>query len=271
MKQLVCITGAAGGLGRAFALACASRGWDVFLTDREKAGVETLAAALRGAYGTEVYEYACDLTEEAGREELFAVMRRAGLRFTMLINAAGTDAEGAFLRQDAHSLLDVVRLNVESALGMMRGVLELRDFAGRFTVVNVCSMAAFYQMPYKAVYAASKRFLLDFSMAMRSELAPAGVGVCALCPAGMPTNRDTRASIDALGAIGRLTTKNTGYVAAKTIEAALRGRAVYVPGALNRLVCAAAAVLPKRVVRGVIGRFWSGMMRNANTIRTALR
>lgn len=241
------------------------------MTDREQAGVKSLADALRAGYDAAVYEYACDLTDEAAREAMFAWMRREGLRFTMLINAAGADKEGEFLRQEIRSLLDVVRLNVESALGMMRGILELRDFAGRFTVINVCSMAAFYQMPYKAVYAASKRFLLDFSMAMRSELAPLGVGVCALCPAGMPTNRETRASINALGAIGRLTTKNTGYVATKTIEQALRGRAVYVPGTLNRLVCAAAAVLPKRVVRGVIGKFWSGMMRNAGTIRTALR
>jgi short-subunit dehydrogenase len=42
-------------------------------------------------------------------------------------------------------------------------------------------------MPVKATYAASKRFLLDFSIVMREELRPQGITVTILCPAGMPT------------------------------------------------------------------------------------
>ena len=49
--SLVAITGAAGGLGKAFAVECASRGWDLFLTDLPGEPLETLAAGLRSTYG----------------------------------------------------------------------------------------------------------------------------------------------------------------------------------------------------------------------------
>ena len=55
-----------------------------------------------------------------------------------------------------------------------------------FRLINVCSLAGFFPMPYKATYAASKRFLLDFSRALREEIKSFGT-VTALCPSGMPT------------------------------------------------------------------------------------
>ena len=39
-----------------------------------------------------------------------------------------------------------------------------------FRIINVASLAAFLPMPVKATYAASKRFLLDFSLALREEV-----------------------------------------------------------------------------------------------------
>jgi uncharacterized protein len=47
--QTAFITGATGGLGKAFAVECASRGWDVILTDRSDALLESLASGLRTA------------------------------------------------------------------------------------------------------------------------------------------------------------------------------------------------------------------------------
>ena len=84
-------------------------------------------------------------------------------------------------------------------------------------------------MPVKAMYAASKQFLLSFSMALREELKPYGVTVTALCPAGMPTTSECIKAIECQGFAGRITTKNVGYVAAKTIDHALKGHAVYIP------------------------------------------
>jgi len=47
MRTTVCITGAAGGLGKAFAIECASRGWDVFLTDLSEEALVSLSEGLK--------------------------------------------------------------------------------------------------------------------------------------------------------------------------------------------------------------------------------
>ena len=57
---------------------------------------------------------------------------------------------------------------------MTHALLRLRDTTEMFHIINVASLAAFYPMPYKATYAASKRFLLDFSLALGEELAGQG-------------------------------------------------------------------------------------------------
>ena len=65
--QLILITGAAGGLGRAFAVECASRGWNLFLTDQHDEPLETLARCLCSTYGVSVSIFPSDLTDTSSR------------------------------------------------------------------------------------------------------------------------------------------------------------------------------------------------------------
>ena len=53
-QNRVMITGATGGLGKAFAVECASRGWNLFLTDLTLEPLETLAEGIRRAYAVNV-------------------------------------------------------------------------------------------------------------------------------------------------------------------------------------------------------------------------
>jgi hypothetical protein len=111
-------------------------------------------------------------------------------------------------------------------------------------------------MPLKAVYAASKRFLLDFSRAMNQELRPEGIHVLALCPAGLATKTETIHSIESQGWMGQVTTMQTGTVAAQTIHHALAGRSVFIPGWVNRVMRSAGALLPSDWVAWVIRKRW---------------
>lgn len=256
MRSYVMISGAAGGLGKAFAAECASRGYDLMLTDLRPAPLERLAAALRSAYGVQVAWHACDLTEPAQRTALFEALHAQGARFWAVINVAGTDHEGLFLEQSREHIRTILRLNIEATLDMTHALLGLRDPDATFRVINVASLAAFYPMPYKATYAASKRFLLDFSLALREELASEGVTVTALCPAGLPTTPECLAAIAAQGWLGQITTQNIGGVAADTLDAALRGKPVYIPGAINRLVRALGSLVPPLLIAHLVGWRW---------------
>jgi short-subunit dehydrogenase len=258
-KMTVLITGAAGGLGKAFAVECASRGWNLFLNDLQRASLETLAAGLRRAYGVQVVTHACDLTDPADREGLFEHARAEGWRFSMLINVAGVDFEGPFFDQSAKQIQTIVRLNVEGTLAMTHAILEHRKPDETLHIINVASLAAFYPMPVKATYAASKRFLLDFSLALREEVRSLDATVTVLCPAGMPTNAECIDAIKAQGLAGQLTTRDVGRVANQTLNAAMAGKAVVIPGAINRVVRSLGGMIPAPLVAGLINWRWSSV------------
>jgi short-subunit dehydrogenase len=250
------VTGATGGLGKAFAVECAGRGRDIYLTDLREEPLALLGESLRNTYGVDVRWRACDLTDEQQRGLLFAALRAESATFCGLINVAGGDAEGLFAEQSRERIRMVLRLNVEAALEMTHALLALRDRQQTFRVINVASLAAFYPMPYKATYAASKRFMLDLSLALREELREQDVSVTALCPAGMPTTPECVAAIEAQGLLGYLTTVNTGTAAALALNAAERGRAIVIPGTLNRVLQRVGSLAPTSLVARMIAHRW---------------
>jgi uncharacterized protein len=250
------ITGAAGGLGKAFAVECASRGWNLVLTDLRPAVLETLAASLRATYNISVLVHPCDLTDLASRNALFEWIKENRLHFWFLFNVAGLDYEGMFYDCTRQQIRTILRLNIEGTLEMIHALLDFRDPLAMFRIINVASLAAFFPMPVKATYAASKRFLLDFSLALREEVRPLGASVTVLCPAGLPTTPECITAIEAQGLMGQLTTQNTGTVAAETIDAALAGTAVVIPGALNRVLHALGQLVPPVLVARLVAGRW---------------
>ena len=255
-RSYVLITGATGGLGKAFAIECASRGWSIFLTDLRPEALEILSGGLRKTYGVKVIYQECDLTEPASRTRLFQRISSDALRFWALVNVAGTDFEGPFFEQSCQQIRTIIRLNIEGTLEMTHGLLAFRDPLATFRIINVASLAAFYPMPVKATYAASKRFLLDFSLALREEVRGLGATVTVLCPAGLPTTRECVQAIDRQGLLGQLTTQNIGSVADKTLNYALQGKAIYIPGRLNRFLQLAGSLAPVSLVAHMIGNRW---------------
>jgi short-subunit dehydrogenase len=256
MSNFVFISGATGGLGKAFAVECASRGWNLFLTDLIPERLERLVTSLRHTYGVDVIHHPCDLTDHEARAALFEFIRTWEITFHMLINVAGLDYEGPFNERSRDEIRTIIRLNIESTLDVTHTLLDYAAVGQPFRIINVSSLAAFYPMPVKATYAASKRFLLDFSLALRDELRERGATVTVLCPAGMPTTPGCIEAIEAQGLMGQLTTKDIGLVAAKTIDHALRGRAIYIPGVINQLLQLAGWLVPPISLAGLIGNRW---------------
>jgi short-subunit dehydrogenase len=111
-------------------------------------------------------------------------------------------------------------------------------------------------MPVKATYAASKRFLVDFSLALREEVRPLGATVTVVCPAGLPTTPECIRGIDAQGLMGHLTTQNVGTVAAGALDYALAGRTVYIPGLINRALLSIASLIPPALIASMVGARW---------------
>jgi uncharacterized protein len=256
MQPYVLITGAAGGVGKAFAAECASRGWNLFLTDVRANALVPLAAGLTRLFDVEVCAFACDLMDPEGREALWCEVERAGLDVSFLINVAGTEYPGPFVERSAVELRTILRLNIEAAVEMTHQALRRRREGQPLHILNVSSLAGLYPMPVKAVYAASKRFLIDFSLAVRQEVRAQGVTVTVVCPSGMPTTPRAIHGLEAQGLLGQAAMLNVGDVAAGAIDAALSGKARYIPGLFNQILGLIAPLVPPSLAAAWIWKRW---------------
>ncbi|MBA4383186.1 MAG: short-chain dehydrogenase [Anaerolinea sp.] len=254
MKSYLMITGATGGLGNAFVLEAARRGYDLLLTDRTPEG-ESFAGRLAEKFNIEVIYQPCDLADEKARETLLDGLKTDGYKFWGLINVAGQDYEGAFLEKTRAQILKIVKVNILATIDVTHGVLSIRDPEQKFRLINVCSLAGFFPMPFKATYAASKGFLIDFSRAIREEIHSFGT-VTALCPAGMPTNIEDMRSMFAQGFWGLITSVNQDKVAKRTMNAALKGKAVVIPGLLNQLIQSTSSFIPLSLKVRFVAKRW---------------
>lgn len=257
--MIALITGACGGLGKAMALDCAQRGYDLFLTDIRQDCLDRLCKGIQRQYDIDVSTKACDLTDARQVAELFRYIASKGLSLDMLLNVAGTDNEGGFTERSCRELMDIVKLNIEANLHLTHLALAHRRPESKFYLVFVSSLASLYPMPLKATYAASKRFLLDFSLALGQELKSNNIHVLSVCPGGLPTTPDSLEGIAAQGIWGSITTNRVELVAHKTIAKVLAGRAVYIPGLVNRILGLLGKFIPRRYIAKLLYYRWSAV------------
>jgi short-subunit dehydrogenase len=256
-EPYVMITGATGGLGTALATEAARWGYRLLLTDLREEGSD-LARMLAQKFGVEVQYLACDLSSMLARTALFDKLRAEGSLFWALLNVAGLDYEGAFLERKREQMLRMLHVNMEATLDVTHTILTLRAPERTFRLLNVCSFAAFYPIPFKAVYAATKRFLLDFSRALHEELRGVAT-VTALCPAGLPTTAESIRRMQAQGFWGKITMMDTQAVARETMIRLQKGARTYVPGLINRVLQVLGGLVPESILVRLVAKRWGGV------------
>ncbi len=256
----VLITGASGGLGRVLANECASRGYNLFLTDIDARGLYSIQCGIERQYGATVTTRVCDLTNAESVDEMLAVMDRYAIQFDMLLNVAGLDFEGEFLQRDREKIIKIIALNDEATLRITHAILNRRN-KKHFTVIFVSSLASMFPMPLKATYAATKRFLFDFAISLRQELKKQNVNVLVLCPGGLVTTAEAMKGIAAQGIWGDITTNSLEIVARKTLDRALKGNKIYVPGSINKTLACFGYLIPRSWIAALIYRRWNGVQK----------
>ena len=104
-----------------------------------------------------------------------------------------------------------------------------------------------------AVYFATKAFVLSFSEALHEEVAKQGVRVTALCPGPTRTEFGKVAGFKGNGAFDRMSARSED-VFALGLKALDQGRAVVIPGLLNKFGAQGHRLLPRGLLRRIAGR-----------------
>ena len=80
------ISGATGGIGKAFTFSCAKKGYNLFITGRSEEKLCTLKNSIEKEYNVTVKTCACDLTSELSRKEMLSYIDQNEIKFNRIIN-----------------------------------------------------------------------------------------------------------------------------------------------------------------------------------------
>jgi len=190
--QVVLVTGAARGIGRATALEFAARGATVVANYvAAEAEAEALVQAL-AAGGGKAEALRADVRDTAAVGGMVdAVLQRHG-RIDVLVNNAGISKDALTPMMDDSEWDDVLAVNAGGAFKVARAVARpmLRQKRGR--IINVSSVSGAKGGRGQANYAASKAALEGFTRALAVELGPKGILVNAVAPGVIVTDMSRR-------------------------------------------------------------------------------
>jgi short-subunit dehydrogenase len=249
MGDWALVTGASSGIGEAFARELAFRGRPVVVVARRLDRLERLVAEFGGRDRARAIDV--DLAPAGGVSRLLGCLESAGLSVDLLVNNAGLGHNGAFSGQPEAALEAMLDVNVRALVALTRALLPSMVARGQGSIVNVASMSSFQPVPYLAVYAATKAFVLSFSEALSVELAGTGVAVQALCPGNIPTEFQ-----EVAGTRGAAYDRQTPATSAAAVARASLDRLaspIVIPAWRDRLTVAALRAAPRALVRRVAG------------------
>jgi NAD(P)-dependent dehydrogenase (short-subunit alcohol dehydrogenase family) len=188
---VVVVTGAASGIGRALARRYARSGARLGLLDRDRAGVDAVAAELAEG-GTESLARECDVTRWGDCKGAIDAVIDAFGGIDVLINNAGITHVSPVASTEVDVVRRIMDVNFFGALHCTKAALDSL-VARRGMVIAISSVAGFAPLAGRCAYSASKHALHGLFETLRSEQAANGLGVMMVCPGFTRTAIETSA------------------------------------------------------------------------------
>jgi short-subunit dehydrogenase len=197
-NQVVIITGASSGIGKALAFEFGNQGAIVVITGRNQTNLTEAAAELQAA---NIHQHAivCDSSsEEQTRTMVQEVIQQYG-KIDILINNAGISMRSMFETVDLKVLKQVMDINFWGMVYVTHASLPyLKESKGG--IIGISSIAGYRGLPVRTGYSASKFAMNGFLEALRTELIGTGVHVLTACP-GFTASNIRNASLTSDGSI----------------------------------------------------------------------
>ncbi len=186
--QVAVVTGGSRGIGRAIVQALAAEGAKVafvYRGAREAADRLTQEVALAGGQATGLQ---CDVTDAAQVEKVLEQVEKSLGPVNILVNNAGIIRDGLFVGMDRADWDAVIQTNLNGTFNFCRALAMKMARLRKGRIINISSVAAQYNNPGQANYAASKGAINALTRALAVELAKRGVTVNAIAPGFIETD-----------------------------------------------------------------------------------
>lgn len=169
----VLITGAASGIGAAMAETFSAHGATIILADRN-------ADALREKSQKIIASRAIEF-DQADLKSIESMAVQAG-SIDILLNNAGVVWMGPFIEMPSSDIKRIIEINLTGPIHVAQNIGKFMLKNGSGVIINTSSQLAFHGSAERAVYAATKAGVAQFTKSIAAEWAPKGVRVAAIAP-----------------------------------------------------------------------------------------
>lgn len=187
-NNVIIITGASSGIGKATAKLLAKKGAKVVLTARSTDKLESLKKEIEDNQG-KAFVVSADVTDKKAFETVVSKTIEKYGTVNALINNAGLMPLSFVEKLKTDEWNTMVDVNIKGVLNGVAAVLPtlIKNKGGN--IINISSMAANRYFPGGAVYCATKSAVKMFSEGLRQELAPKyGINVTSIEPGAVATS-----------------------------------------------------------------------------------
>lgn len=179
----VLVTGAAGGIGRASAVAFAAEGANLVIADLKEQMLEETAQLCR-AHGASVQALVVDVADDAAPGALVDAAVKHHGRLDAAFNNAGIVGDNVDVADYPDAAWDrVMDVNVRAVFRAMKAqIRQMRRQGGGGAIVNTASVASLQAMRLGSGYVAAKHAVLGLTRAAALDVVGDGIRVNAVCP-----------------------------------------------------------------------------------------
>lgn len=244
------VTGASSGIGESIAHKLGKAGVGMVLVARRHERLQSIAEQYRN-----VEVITADLTTDAGLGSVLERLRdSARPAIDLVVNNAGFGTSGPFVAADPDRLGREISLNIHALTRISHEAVRQMQPRGRGYLLNVSSIASFQPGPDLAVYSATKAFVTSLTEALHEELRGSGIRVTALCPGLTHTEFQSISNTSGLESkFPEFAWMSADDVARDGLRAVAAGKAICVPGLVNKSLATVSTFTPRSVARRIAG------------------
>jgi 3-oxoacyl-[acyl-carrier protein] reductase len=204
--QIIVVTGASRGIGKAIAQAFANEGGRVVCIATTENGANASAAEIgNGAIGIK-----CNIGDQADVDSMVATVESTLGTPHVLVNNAGITRDGLILRMKEEDWDSVLDINLKGAFRTTKAFAKSMMKARYGRIVNISSVVGLHGAAGQANYAAAKAGIIGFTMAIAKELGARGITCNAVAPGFIESDMthdlpaDFKAHVEKTAPAGRL-------------------------------------------------------------------
>jgi len=259
--QVAVITGGSSGIGLATAKLLSIKGYKVYELSRRDVGRSGIT------------HITVDVTDRVGiKAAIDKIINEAG-KIDVLINNAGFGISGAVEFTEMDEAKKQFDVNYFGALNMIQEVLSHMRKQKSGKIINVSSVAGVLPVPFQAFYSGAKAAINSLTLALRNEVKPFKIKVCAVMPGDTATGftavrEKNEAGMEVYTALSKSVAKmekdeekgKSPDFVAKVIYKAVRKKnpkPLITAGFMYKLLVVASRILPTRLVNKIIGGMYA--------------